>query len=120
MIRPTRILVNIKATYTLRESEYPCEIEDLSMSGLCIRTRQILEVGDLLRISLLLESNQIVFFTVIRNKDLKELCYGLEIEEMSNAAHEILDDFLKRMFEERNKEPTEEYHSHNHIISSLR
>jgi hypothetical protein len=108
MIRSTRIIVSIKSTYTLNESTYSCEITDLSLEGLKIRTRQILEVGDLLKISLSLEGKDVVFFCVIKNKGEREGEYGLRIEELHPEDKTTYEEYMLKSFITSNIPPTEQ------------
>ncbi|OHD57030.1 MAG: hypothetical protein A2Y33_08875 [Spirochaetes bacterium GWF1_51_8] len=109
MIRSTRVFVNIKATYTIKTSTYSCEVLDLSMEGLKIGTRQILEAGDLLKITLDLESRTIMFFCVVKNKGENSGEYGIRIEELHPEDKIVLDDFLLKFMIRSNLDLTEEF-----------
>lgn len=97
MERATRVMVGIEATYTFQGTTNKCEITDLSKSGLQIRTKQILDVGDLLRIDLFLDNEKTVFFTTVKNIS-SDTFYGLQIEEISNESQEKLSKFLLTSF----------------------
>lgn len=107
MLRSTRVLVNLRSTYTIKDSTYACEILDLSLEGLKIRTRQIMEVNDLLKISLSLEGKDVVFFCLIRNKGENEGEYGLRIEELHPDDKAAYEEYMMRFFVSSKVPPTE-------------
>ncbi|NPV01677.1 MAG: PilZ domain-containing protein [Brevinematales bacterium] len=107
MIRSTRILVNLNSTYTINDSTYPCEVIDISLEGLKIGTRQILEVEDLLKISLNIEGKNVVFFCRIKNKGDSEGEYGLRIEELHPEDKAAYEDYMLRFFINSKTPPTE-------------
>lgn len=109
MFRYTRLDVDIDASYTFRNNTYECEILDISMEGVRIRSRQILDTGDLLKVTLILDGKTVVFFSIIKNKNERESSYGLKIEELHPESRQILDDFLVHRFKTHGTKPYEEF-----------
>lgn len=111
MLRETRVLMGAKAWYCFKKSEYECDLLDFSRHGIKIHTNQILEEGDLLKIDIKLERDRVTLFGIIRNKNLLDCSYGLEIEEMHEADREMIDKFMRRELNRHKLSGFEQYRS---------
>lgn len=94
-LRPTRIGVNIRATYTLKGFSGEGNIVDISTGGVGIEVKQIFVIGDLVRVSCRLPDSQdgdIDFWGIVRNVNGSVI--GLKYEEISKDAMEKIDRFV--------------------------
>jgi c-di-GMP-binding flagellar brake protein YcgR len=94
-IRPTRIQVNFKANYTLKNCEGEGHIVDISTGGIAMEVKQIFVVGDLVRIVFRLpdsNNDEIDFWGIVRSINGSML--GIRYEEISNENIEKLEHFV--------------------------
>ncbi len=82
-VRATRIPVNIKATYYLKDSVGEGRIVDISTGGIGMEVRQLFVVGDLVRIVFRIpdiSNGEIDFWGIVRN--VTGNLIGINFEEM--------------------------------------
>ena len=94
-LRPTRISVNIKASYYLKNCGGEGNIVDISTGGIAIEVRQIFVVGDLVRIIFRLPdatNEEIDFWGIVRS--VNGSIIGIRYEEISNENIEKLEQFV--------------------------
>ncbi len=94
-LRPTRIGVNIKASYTLKNCEGEGIIVDISTGGLAMEVRQIFVIGDLVHVIFRLpdtNNDEVDFWGIVRTVNGNML--GVKYEEISNENIEKLDRFV--------------------------
>lgn len=97
-LRQTRIAVNLKANYILKNCEGEGTIVDISAGGLAIEVKQIFVIGDLVRIIFRLpdSSNQeIDIWGIVRSVNGSVI--GMKYEEISNDNVEIVDRFVANL-----------------------
>jgi hypothetical protein len=94
-LRPTRIGVNIRSTYTLKGFSGEGNITDISTGGVGIEVKQIFVIGDLVRVSCRLpdlQEGDIDFWGIVRNVNGNVV--GLKYEEISKEAMEKIDKYV--------------------------
>ncbi len=109
-IRPTRIQVNVRASYTLKNCEGEGNITDISTGGIAMEVKQIFVIGDLVRIVFRLpdSSNQeIDFWGIVRSVNGNLL--GIRFEEISNDNSEKLDHFVTSLILEAGRNSRENF-----------
>jgi hypothetical protein len=94
-LRPTRVGVNIKSTYTLKGFSGEGNITDISTGGVGIEVKQIFVIGDLVRVSCRLPEMQdgdIDFWGIVRN--VSGNVVGLKYEEISKDTMDKIDKYV--------------------------
>ncbi len=109
-LRPTRITVNLKANYTLRNCEGEGTIVDISTGGLALEVKQIFVIGDLVRIIFRLpdSSNEAIDFWGIV-KSVSGNMIGIKYEEISNDNVEKLDHFVGNLILQTGRNAREDF-----------
>ncbi|MCX7821143.1 MAG: PilZ domain-containing protein [Brevinematales bacterium] len=108
--RATRIPVNIKAIYYLKNSEGEGRIVDISTGGIGMEVRQIFVSGDLVRIVFRIpdQSNvEIDFWGIVRN--VTGNLVGINFEEISNENREKIDKYVTNLLLQSGKGAKESF-----------
>ncbi len=108
--RATRIPVNIKAVYYLKNFEGEGRIVDISTGGIGMEVRQIFVPGDLVRIVFRLpdqSNNEIEFWGIVRN--VSGSLIGINFEEISNENREKIDRYVANLLLQSGKSGREAY-----------
>jgi c-di-GMP-binding flagellar brake protein YcgR len=108
-IRPTRIPVNLKATYYLKDMQGEGRIIDISTGGIGMEVKQIFVVGDLVRIIFRLpdQGSEIDFWGIVRN--VNGNIVGINFEEISNENRERIDRYVASLLLQSGRPPKESY-----------
>ena len=108
--RATRIPVNIKATYFLKNFEGEGRIVDISTGGIGMEVKQIFVVGDLIRIVFRIPditNPEIEFWGIVRN--VNGSLIGINFEEISNENREKIDKYVASLLLQSGKGGKETY-----------
>jgi len=109
-LRPTRIAVNIKANYVLKNSQGEGHIVDISTGGIAMEVRQIFVVGDLVRIVFRIPdsaSEEVDFWGIVRSVNGNVI--GIKYEEISRENMEKIDKYVSSLILETGKAAREPF-----------
>ncbi|MGC8765939.1 MAG: PilZ domain-containing protein [Brevinematia bacterium] len=109
-VRATRIPVNIKARYYLKNFEGEGRIVDISTGGIGMEVRQIFVPGDLVRIVFRIPDStnaEIDFWGIVRN--VTGNLIGINFEEISNENRERIDRYVGNLLIQSGKSAREDY-----------
>ncbi len=104
-VRPTRISVNIKASYMLKGFQGDGHIVDISTGGLGLEVKQIFVVGDLVRVIFRIpdaHNEEIDFWGIVRNVTGNVI--GLRYEEISKENTEKIDKYVSNLILQSGRE----------------
>jgi c-di-GMP-binding flagellar brake protein YcgR len=109
-LRPTRISVDIKATYMLKGFQGEGRIIDISTGGIGMEIKQIFVLGDLVRIISRLPTSQneeIDVWGIVRSVSGNMI--GLKFEEISKENIEKIDRYVASLLTQSGKAAREDY-----------
>jgi len=109
-LRPTRVNVNIKASYSFKGFEGEGIILDISSGGVGMEVKQIFVPGDLVKISFRVPhpvDENVEFWGIVRN--VNSNIVGIQYEEISKETKEKIERYLGFILLRTGKPPKESY-----------
>lgn len=109
-VRATRIVVNIKATYSLRGCQGEGHIVDISTGGLGIEVKQIFVIGDLVRVTFRIpnsHNDEVDFWGIVRN--VSGNVVGLMYEELSKENMDKIDGYVASLILQNGRSERENF-----------
>lgn len=109
-IRPTRISVNIKTTYTLKGFQGEGHIVDISTGGIGLEVKQIFVLGDLVRLQFRFPNGpgeEVDFWGIVKN--VNGSIIGLKYEEISKENVDKIDNYVASLLVQNGRDAKENF-----------